>query len=550
MPPWLLALLVFAATVGLVIRRPGNVHEAVPALAGAAVLYAAGLVGWPDLVRVAGVVGNAALTIVGTFLMASVLEASGFFRWAAARLVERSGGSGHRLFFLVLAFAFCMTLFLNNDGSILIATPIVLQLVRDLGLEGRAALGYLIGTALVATATSAPIGVSNMANLEAMALLGLTLLEHTEYIFFPALLGIGACAWIVYQMFRAHLPAQVGVARAPGAGTAAAADAAGAAGGTPAPATGGPAPPPPPPGPRRRPPGPPRPPGPAGHGGPPGAPRPAHAGAPGRPGSGHRPGAGPGATAAASDPGPAPEPAPVAGPGAPGVAPGPPGPASGPGLAAVPLPDPEFVGFAVAVVVVVRFAFFVGDLYHVPAAWIAMAGALVLLAGCVARGLGNPWAMVRAAPWPVLGFALGMELVVFGLRNAGIIGMLTRWLGPWIRSGLVPAVLVPSHLTGFLAALMNNHPALIVATLMLAGVQGLSRHLLDVAYAGLVLGSDLASLVTPVGTLASLMWMHLVQKKGYPFGWRDYMQVTAVAIPVSFWLSLAGLYLVGLAAGH
>ena len=73
-----------------------------------------------------------------------------------------------------------MTLFLNNDGSILITTPILIMLLKNLGLEHKQKLPYLISGALIATASSAPIGVSNIVNLISLEIIGMDLYLHTS----------------------------------------------------------------------------------------------------------------------------------------------------------------------------------------------------------------------------------------------------------------------------------------------------------------------------------------------------------------------------------
>lgn len=206
MEGWLLALTAFLVTSTLILWRPGGIHEAIPALTGASIMYLAGLVGWHDVHTVGGIVANAALTIISTAFMALVLDAVGFFRWVALRLAERANGSGHRLFHLVLASSICLTWFLNNDGSILIGTPIIAALVSRMRLSRNASFAYLLGGCLMASASSSPVGVSNMANLEAMQIVGVSLTEHFSYVILPAVLGLVTCWGLLYATFSRNLP--------------------------------------------------------------------------------------------------------------------------------------------------------------------------------------------------------------------------------------------------------------------------------------------------------------------------------------------------------
>ena len=105
---------------------------------------------------------------MATIVMAVILESFGFFHWAAAKLAGLSKGSGYRLYWNIQLLCFLMTLLFNNDGSILITTPILILLLKNIQLKPRQQIPYLLSGALIATASSAPIGVSNIVNLIAL----------------------------------------------------------------------------------------------------------------------------------------------------------------------------------------------------------------------------------------------------------------------------------------------------------------------------------------------------------------------------------------------
>jgi arsenical pump membrane protein len=490
---WMLALAAFLVTVVLVLWRPGRIHEAIPALIGAFAMFLFGLVDRADVLQVTHVVWNSAMTIISTFVMASVLEGAGFFDWVGDRLLERAHGSGRRLFHLLLAFSACLTLFLNNDGSIFLGTPVILALLRKLRLPREAEWAYLISACLIASASSPPIGVSNMANLEAMALVGISLTEHLHYVAFPALLGLAACWAMLRFMLGRHLPERLELVidddyRPPD--------------GFPHPhavyrAVGGASPPHPhhphlhrPLHPPHHPPLPP-------------PPSPLH------PRDWSRVGRPPGAPART-----------LASPS-----------------------DPAFMWFAVGVVILVRLGFFVAS----SAGWhtytVAVAGALLLLAVNLTRKVTDTRRVIAQAPWAILGFAFGMDLVVFGLRSAGLIGLTAELLNRAVALAPYGVGVFPGLLTTGVSALLNNHPGLIIGALTLTEMGGLTGPVLHSAYAGVVLGSDLGALVTPVGTLACLIWFHILAQHGRHYTWWEFLRITLVVIPVSLAVALAGLYL-------
>jgi arsenical pump membrane protein len=48
-----------------------------------------------------------------------------------------------------------------------------------------------------------------------------------------------------------------------------------------------------------------------------------------------------------------------------------------------------------------------------------------------------------------------------------------------------------------------------------------------------VVGSDVGSLLLPIGTLATLMWMHMLKKGKVKLSWGQYMKVTFTVIPIT-----------------
>jgi len=139
------AYAVFAVTIALLVWRPRGLNEAYPATGGALALLLIGVVRPQELGEVFGVVSGAVVTILCTIVMSIVLDSIGFFRWSAYNVIRYAHGSGIRLYWVIMALCFLMTLFFNNDGSILITTPIIIQVARLLRLKIHQQIPYLIG---------------------------------------------------------------------------------------------------------------------------------------------------------------------------------------------------------------------------------------------------------------------------------------------------------------------------------------------------------------------------------------------------------------------
>ena len=204
-----ITIITFLATLGLILWRPKGMNESIPASIGAIIVVLIGSVSISDLGIISDTISGAAITIMATIVMAIVLESFGFFNWMAEKLAERAKGSGVRLFWYVNLLCFLMTLFFNNDGSILITTPILVMLLNNMGLKNHQKIPYLLSGALIATASSAPIGVSNIVNLIALKIVDMDLWLHTAMMFVPATLGLLLLTWFLYLRFRKILPETV-----------------------------------------------------------------------------------------------------------------------------------------------------------------------------------------------------------------------------------------------------------------------------------------------------------------------------------------------------
>src|SRR5471032_2460761 len=156
--------------------------------------------------------------------------------------------------------------------------------------------------------------------------------------------------------------------------------------------------------------------------------------------------------------------------------------------------------------------------------------------------------VLREAPWQVVVFSLGMYLVVYGLKNAGLTLYLTTALNYLANYGVWGAALGTGFLTAALSSGMNNMPTVLVGALSIqaSDATGVVRDAM--IYAN-VIGCDLGPKITPIGSLATLLWLHVLERKGLRITWGYYFKVGVVlTVPILF-ITLSALALrLGLSA--
>ncbi len=186
--------------------------------------------------------------------------------------------------------------------------------------------------------------------------------------------------------------------------------------------------------------------------------------------------------------------------------------------------------------------FFLLEPLGVPVSAVAAAGAILLL---VIAGRGHvieTGKVLRGAPWQVVIFSLGMYLVVYGLRNAGLTDHLAALLDRTAQGGVWGAALGTGVIAAVLSSVMNNMPTVLVGALSIdaAHATGAVREAMIFAN---VIGCDLGPKLTPIGSLATLLWLHVLGQKGVRIGWGYYFRVgITLTVPVLL-ITLAALAL-------
>ncbi|WP_419768212.1 arsenic transporter [Arcobacter sp.] len=192
----------------------------------------------------------------------------------------------------------------------------------------------------------------------------------------------------------------------------------------------------------------------------------------------------------------------------------------------------KFSWFFLALLLV---GYFIGDRYDLPISLFALGGALIFLAIASYTKSAKAWLTIKTAPWQVVWFSIGLYIVVYGLKNAGLTDYLTLVLKDLSTHSDFVAVMGTGFISAFLSAIMNNMPTVMIMDIALHDVGNQT-----LAYANII-GCNLGPKMTPFGSLATLLWLHVLSQKGVKIGFWQYSKFGLIVTPPVLFIVLLTL---------
>jgi len=190
-----------------------------------------------------------------------------------------------------------------------------------------------------------------------------------------------------------------------------------------------------------------------------------------------------------------------------------------------------FFRYTLAVLGVTGVSYVVASLFGVPLSFVALGGAALLLAGAARYGMLEWRVMQREISWSLFVFITGMFLVVRGVEKAGLTALFGQALLSFSGADAVQAALVTAGGTALGANLINNVPMTMVMVSALQGIQ-MSPQLQDIMVHATIFGAALGPNLTTVGSLATMLWIVILRRKGLEISPRTYMRLGLTVVPV------------------
>ena len=184
--------------------RPRGWSEAVVAIPAAAVLLGAGAISLDQARSDAERLGPVIWFLAAVLVLAQLCDDEGLFRACGAWMARTAAGRPRRLLAVVFVLASVVTAVLSLDAAVVLLTPVVFATAARLGARPRP---HVYACTHLANTASVLLPVSNLTNLLAFAVSGLSFTRFAALMALSWLVAIGAEYAVFRRFFASDLDA-------------------------------------------------------------------------------------------------------------------------------------------------------------------------------------------------------------------------------------------------------------------------------------------------------------------------------------------------------
>jgi len=182
-----------------------------------------------------------------------------------------------------------------------------------------------------------------------------------------------------------------------------------------------------------------------------------------------------------------------------------------------------------------------------PLGRVAVTGAVVLVVLDALVAGWEPLRVVRDVPWSLLGLVAGLLLLVGGAEQASLFAPL---VGAIDATSAVGYAGLPALVAGMalMANLINNLPSAMVAASALSTLPATVER--GNLVAATIIGVNLGPNLTTIGSLATMLWLVLLRRRGLQVSALDYVRVGGLVTVPALALAAVVLWVIGGLLSH
>jgi arsenical pump membrane protein len=210
---------------------------------------------------------------------------------------------------------------------------------------------------------------------------------------------------------------------------------------------------------------------------------------------------------------------------------------------AASIKNPAYFRYTCAVLLLVALAYILASATGQPLSLVALGGALLLFVGALIWQRKSVRELRKHISWSIFGFIAGMFILVRAVEATGLTTRFGQLLLHLSGNTSFGAVLVGTGGAAVGTNLINNVPMAVVLTSALHTMQHAPLVVRQGFVVASILGCDLGPNLTTVGSLATVLWLLILRRRGIDVSGLDYFKVGVLVTPLMLVLGVLLIWL-------